>query len=84
MEDDGICYGHYLLLPYFKVIWYIFPRFGMLYQKKSGNPGGCARIKKCFPSRRVTSHARVPTRILKSWVRIVRGPRLGGGATWVP
>jgi hypothetical protein len=21
------------------VIWYIFPRFGLLYQEKSGNPG---------------------------------------------
>jgi hypothetical protein len=21
------------------VIWYIFPRFGILYQEKSGNPG---------------------------------------------
>jgi hypothetical protein len=24
-------------LVYFMVIWYIFPRFGMLYQEKSGN-----------------------------------------------
>jgi hypothetical protein len=23
----------------FVVIWYISPRFGMLYQEKSGNPG---------------------------------------------
>jgi hypothetical protein len=23
----------------FVVIWYIFPRFGMLHQEKSGNPG---------------------------------------------
>jgi hypothetical protein len=30
-----IC-GH---LVYFVVIWYIFHRFGMLYQEKSGNPG---------------------------------------------
>jgi hypothetical protein len=36
-------YGH---LAYFKAIWYIlrsffyiFPRFGMLYQEKSGSPG---------------------------------------------
>jgi hypothetical protein len=27
--------GH---LVYFRVIWYIFPRFEMLYQEKSGNP----------------------------------------------
>jgi hypothetical protein len=25
-------------LVYFTVIWYIFPRFGILYQEKSGNP----------------------------------------------
>jgi hypothetical protein len=31
----GISYGH---LVYFEVIWYIFPRFGILYQEKSGNP----------------------------------------------
>jgi hypothetical protein len=30
-----IFYGH---LVHFAVIWYIFPRFGMLYQEKSGNP----------------------------------------------
>jgi hypothetical protein len=35
MEDVGIFYGH---LVYFVVIWYIIPRFGMLYQEKSGNP----------------------------------------------
>jgi hypothetical protein len=29
-----ICYGH---LVYFVVIWYIFPRFGILDQEKSGN-----------------------------------------------
>jgi hypothetical protein len=31
-----VVYGH---LVYFVVIWYIFPRFGMLCQEKSGNPG---------------------------------------------
>jgi hypothetical protein len=46
MEDVGTFYGH---LVYFTVIWYnicghllyflvIFPRFGMFYQEKSGNP----------------------------------------------
>jgi hypothetical protein len=25
-------------LVYFVAIWYIFPRFGILYQEKSGNP----------------------------------------------
>jgi hypothetical protein len=37
MEDVGIFYGHLQQL-YFLVIRYIFPRFGMLYQEKSGNP----------------------------------------------
>jgi hypothetical protein len=27
------------LLVYFMFNWYIFPRFGLLYQEKSGNPG---------------------------------------------
>jgi hypothetical protein len=30
-----IFHGH---LVYFVVIWYIFPRFGILYREKSGNP----------------------------------------------
>jgi hypothetical protein len=30
-----IFYGH---LVYFVVVWYISPRFGILYQEKSGNP----------------------------------------------
>jgi hypothetical protein len=32
----GNFHGH---LEYFVAIWYISPRFGMLYQEKSGNPG---------------------------------------------
>jgi hypothetical protein len=28
----------YCPLVYFVVIWYIYPRFGILYQEKSGNP----------------------------------------------
>jgi hypothetical protein len=42
MEDIGIFYGH---LVHFTVFWYIFvviwnffPRFGISYQDKSGNP----------------------------------------------
>jgi hypothetical protein len=47
MENAGIFYGN---LEYFTeiwwilrpignvVIWYIFPRFGILYQEKAGNP----------------------------------------------
>jgi hypothetical protein len=48
MENLGILYDHlvnftaigniYGLLVYFVVIWYIFPRFGILYKEKSGNP----------------------------------------------
>jgi hypothetical protein len=52
MEDDGICMYFMgiwsILQPFgrfnrhlvcFGVIWYIFHRFGMLYQEKSGSPG---------------------------------------------
>jgi hypothetical protein len=28
----------------FVVIWYIFPRFGILYQEKSGNPGHLGKV----------------------------------------
>jgi hypothetical protein len=48
MENAGICYGHlehftviwYSLWPFGNVvvIWYIFHRFGILCQEKSGNP----------------------------------------------
>jgi hypothetical protein len=41
------------MLVYFMVIWYIFPRFGMLYQEKSGNPGPRPRgqfLSKEFPN----------------------------------
>jgi hypothetical protein len=48
MVDNGKFYGHWVILhsfgilyghlAYFVVIWHIFPRFGMLYKKKSGNP----------------------------------------------
>jgi hypothetical protein len=47
MENLGIFYDHlvhfmaleifYGHLVYFAVIWYISPRFGILYQEKSGN-----------------------------------------------
>jgi hypothetical protein len=49
MENVGIFYDHLVYftamgnilwpLVNFVVIWYIFPRFGILYQEKSGNPG---------------------------------------------
>jgi hypothetical protein len=44
MENLGIyIYDHvvyFILFPFgnFVVIWYIFPRFGILDQEKSGNP----------------------------------------------
>jgi hypothetical protein len=31
----GLCYCH---LVNFTVVWYIFPRFGLFDQEKSGNP----------------------------------------------
>jgi hypothetical protein len=44
----GLFYGHFCIfydhLVYFVIIWYIFPRFGIFYKEKSGNPvttGGC-------------------------------------------
>jgi hypothetical protein len=49
MVDVGIFYAHWVYstaIRYnvwqsdiFLFIWYIFPRFGILYQEKSGNPG---------------------------------------------
>jgi hypothetical protein len=55
----GICYGHlvyvmaiwYMLWPFgnLVVLWYIFPRFGILCLEKSGNPAShnpltCAQL----------------------------------------
>jgi hypothetical protein len=37
----GIFSGH---LVYFMAIWYIFPRFGTMYQEKSGNLGFVQKI----------------------------------------
>jgi hypothetical protein len=39
----GIFYCHF---AYFKVIWHIFPRFGKLYQEKSGSPDPGEKIIK--------------------------------------
>jgi hypothetical protein len=36
LRPSEVFYGH---LVYFVVIWYISPRFGMLYHEKTGNPG---------------------------------------------
>jgi hypothetical protein len=35
LEPVGIFYGNLVL---YVVIWFIFPRFGMLYKEKSGIP----------------------------------------------
>jgi hypothetical protein len=35
LRPFGLIYGH---LVYFTVVWYIFPRFGIFYLEKSGNP----------------------------------------------
>jgi hypothetical protein len=41
-----IFYGH---LVYFVVFWYIFPRFGILDQEKSGNPASSSDHLEKFP-----------------------------------
>jgi hypothetical protein len=43
LSQFGLFYGHWryftaIWYKYFVVIWFIFPRFGALYQGKSGNP----------------------------------------------
>jgi hypothetical protein len=42
MENVSIFYGHLVYFTaiwnYFIVIWYIFSRFAMLHQEKSGKP----------------------------------------------
>jgi hypothetical protein len=39
LRPFDIFYGH---LVYFVLTWYVFPRFGILNQQKSGNPDGYA------------------------------------------
>jgi hypothetical protein len=56
MENADDCYGHteyftviwYILWPFCNVvvIWFIFPRFGILCQEKSGNPGEEGKLKR--------------------------------------
>jgi hypothetical protein len=46
----GTVYGH---LVYFMANWYIFHRFGMLHQERSGNP---ARYNKVFGARCQEDH----------------------------
>jgi hypothetical protein len=62
IENAGICNGHlayfmviwYILWPFGNVvvIWYIFPRFGLLCQEKSGNP---ARETGCWYKRQIAT-----------------------------
>jgi hypothetical protein len=39
MDEVGVFYGVFGIHAYFVVIGYIFPRFGLFHQEKSGNPG---------------------------------------------
>jgi hypothetical protein len=58
-----VFHGH---LVHFGVIWYIFPRFGMLYREKSGNLG--ASVRGC---RDATSTFKLPTFKMST-----RGPKM--------
>jgi hypothetical protein len=49
----GIFYGH---LVYFVVIWYNFPRFGMLYQEKSGNHAATVKLASAAPRFRFSGY----------------------------
>jgi hypothetical protein len=48
----------YILGPFgnLVVIWYIFPRFGILYREKSGNPGAHCACRLFKRSRCVANH----------------------------
>jgi hypothetical protein len=53
MENLGIFYDHLVYVfyghwKYFMALWYISPRFGMLYQEKSGNPGKYPDLYLCI------------------------------------
>jgi hypothetical protein len=61
MENVGTFYGHleyntdvwHILEPFDNLvaIWYIFPRFGILHQEKSGNPGSIPNNRLSFLQR---------------------------------
>jgi hypothetical protein len=52
LQPYGIFYGH---LVYLLVIWYIFYRFGMLWQEKSGYPEiNCHKVQSMYIIPRVT------------------------------
>jgi hypothetical protein len=58
----GIFCGHFV---YFIIIWYIFPRLGMLYHEKYGNPGvDCWQIRLLFLSKSLFTN-----RVLALYVR---------------
>jgi hypothetical protein len=44
----GKIYQMAIKIPNVAVIWYIFSRFGILRQEKSGNPGFCVISEKLF------------------------------------
>jgi hypothetical protein len=60
-QPFGIFCGH---LIYFTVVWYIFPRFGMLHLQKSGNPGAGGRGRgdgSCFFPEFLAANIHSPT-----------------------
>jgi hypothetical protein len=57
MDNVGVFYYHFKYITYvhvvyfvtnFVAIWYIFPRFGILCQEKSGNPAKDYTSHRCF------------------------------------
>jgi hypothetical protein len=66
MENVGTFYDHLcILIPfeifcghlvYFMDIWYIFRRFGMLHQEKSGNPDTVFSQKQRLSAEKAASH----------------------------
>jgi hypothetical protein len=53
---------------YFVVIWYIFPRFGTLYQEKSGSPAPnfhCSQVFVCIMERLRQEHRNLEEACLK-------------------
>jgi hypothetical protein len=81
IEDVSIVHGHlvyftaieYILL-YF-AIWYIFPRFGMFNQEKSGKPAHAS-----LSCRKIVNFSSRVTRLdfFTSWVKIVQVAQISG------
>jgi hypothetical protein len=56
LQPLEIFYGHLL---YFVVIWYTFPRFGILDEEKSGNPASDPGLSSIAPGHSATPSALV-------------------------